>query len=589
MNSRTSKGGKAPSRISLRVKLTLLAIAVSAIPIAVVTMLFISQGESALETNMREHFFTIIDRLGSEVDTALAKGQTGLAVVGHSLTAEELSDDERVALAAAQVSAHGLPWVALYDASGTYIDTISTEGGRGRAPERIDRELAERARADGEAIGGARKTDNIPELLVAAPVRGEATTWIALTAVPLEPVQAAIERLVDRRHFGELYRIYVLDNELTVIAHSDRELAQVRASLADSEVLRLIGGKAPERNNVLIFRDKLETDGGDVVVAIATLQNLPWLLVVELPREVAFREFARMRIEVIVAVLIVILIAVVAGVFLARRITQPIKRLVGFAADLAARKFDARVDIDTRDELSILGDALSSAASELEASEKLIREEEAIRADLGRYLPSQLVNQIVAREQKLGLGGERRQITVMFADVAGFTPLAEKNAAEDVVTILNELFTILTEIVFRHGGTVDKFVGDCIMAFWNAPEDQPDHARRAVEAAEEMLRWLELGNDTWRERFDVEISLAIGVHTGEAVVGNFGSETRMDYTAIGDVVNVAARLEARARPSQILITGATRELAGARFRYIELGAHPLAGKSAPIELFEVQS
>jgi len=148
---------------------------------------------------------------------------------------------------------------------------------------------------------------------------------------------------------------------------------------------------------------------------------------------------------------------------------------------------------------------------------------------------------------------------------------------------------VLTELVFRHGGTVDKFVGDCVMAIWGAPTPQDDHARRAVEAAEDMLRWLETANPGWLERYGVTVQLAIGINSGEAVVGNVGSEKRMEYTAIGDVVNVAARLEAMARPQQILITAATRTAAGEDFDYADAGERLLAGRAEAVHLFEVRS
>lgn len=153
----------------------------------------------------------------------------------------------------------------------------------------------------------------------------------------------------------------------------------------------------------------------------------------------------------------------------------------------------------------MLGGALNRAASNLAASEARIRHEVAVRTDLGRYVPEQLVERIVRREADMRLGGEKRPITVMFADVVGFTPLTERLPPEVVVGILNELFTILTQIVFKHEGTVDKFVGDCVMAFWNAPGDQPDHVERALEAAEDMQTWLESGNERWKQRYGVTI------------------------------------------------------------------------------------
>ena len=186
------------------------------------------------------------------------------------------------------------------------------------------------------------------------------------------------------------------------------------------------------------------------------------------------------------------------------------------------------------------------------------------------------------------LGGERREISVLFADVVAFTPIADSLAAEDTVALLNELFTILTEIVFRHAGTVDKFIGDSVMAIWNAPEIQRDHARRAIAAAEDMMRWLEAGNQGWRQKYGVVVELAIGINSGQAVVGNVGSETRMQYTAIGDAVNVAARLESIARPQQILVTKSTKEAAGEGYELVPLGPRQLVGRQESVNLYEVR-
>jgi class 3 adenylate cyclase len=296
-----------------------------------------------------------------------------------------------------------------------------------------------------------------------------------------------------------------------------------------------------------------------------------------------------MTIIVLGTIAAAMLLALLLGVLVARRISRPIDRLGEFAKALAARRFDERVVVKTSDELAVLAHTMNGAAAELRASEERIKQEVAIRADLGRYIPAELVDQIVRRERDMALGGTRQSITVMFADVVGFTPLTEQLAPEHVVTILNELFTILTGIVFRHGGTVDKFVGDCVMAIWNAPSPQPDHARRALEAAEDMLSWLETGNARWEQKYGVSIQLAIGVHTGEAIVGNVGSETRMEYTAIGDVVNVAARLETIARPQQILVTDAVREAAGPDFEYVDADLHRLSGRAEPVHLWEVRS
>lgn len=190
-------------------------------------------------------------------------------------------------------------------------------------------------------------------------------------------------------------------------------------------------------------------------------------------------------------------------------------------------------------------------------------------------------------EHSLELGGTRREVTVVFADVVAFTPLAETQPPEASVAMLNELFTILSEVVFRHGGTVDKFVGDSVMAVFGAPLPAEDHAARGLAAATEMISFVESAADDWRERFGVEVRLGIGVNSGEVLVGNIGSKKRMEYTVIGDAVNVAARLEALAAPNQILVGDRTRQLVPERSDLRAVGARALAGKKDPIAVHEV--
>jgi len=589
MNTKDATGPERPQRksgLSLRLKLTLLAVALAAIPMAVVGFVLIDVNESALETSLREHFLTIIDSIGSEVETTAQMTRGDLDVIAVTLGNTEVPADTRAELIRGQVAAQPtLTWVAIYDSSGALVDISSSKDVQASAPDTLTAELRDKAKLSGMGIGEAHPGGDLPEALMVVPMVNGQATWFVATSFSLTPAQRAIETFLDRRHYQDDYTIYVVDSRRRAVAHSNRELAIALSDLSSEPALEIASANA-QANGIAVFEQSVGSGDSESVVALASMRSLPWTLVVEIPRNVAYQSFARMRLSVVFVVFVIILLATFAAVFFARRITQPISTLVGFASDLAARRF-RRVNLKTRDEFSILGDALSDAAIELAASDEAIRKEEAIRNDMGRYLPSQIVDQIVSRKARVSLGGERREITVLFADVAGFTPMVEKHAAEDVVTILNELFTILTEIIFRHGGTVDKFIGDCVMAFWGAPNDRDDHAKRALAAAEEMLRWLEIGNDGWREKLGITINLAIGVHTGEAVVGNFGSESRMEYTAIGDVVNVAARLETRARPQQILVSRATRDAAGTTARFNDLGSHNLAGRSSPIELFEV--
>jgi class 3 adenylate cyclase len=311
-------------------------------------------------------------------------------------------------------------------------------------------------------------------------------------------------------------------------------------------------------------------------------------IVVQVPEDKAYAAPREMRAVILGVVGVAILLALIAAFIVARQVTRPIQELSQFAEDLAARRWDKRVTLHTLDEFGVLGDVMSNAAADLQASERRIRREEAIRGDLGRYLPAEIVDKVVKREQDMKLGGSRREISVLFADVVAFTPLTDQLGAEQIVGLLNELFTVLTDVVFRHGGTIDKFIGDCVMAVWGAATPSDDHADRALAAAEDMLRFVEVGNESWLAKYGVSIELAIGVNSGAAIVGNIGSESRMEFTAIGDTVNVAARLEAIARPSQILATLATKNLSDGGYDFADLGERVMTGRAQPVHVFEVR-
>jgi adenylate cyclase len=179
-----------------------------------------------------------------------------------------------------------------------------------------------------------------------------------------------------------------------------------------------------------------------------------------------------------------------------------------------------------------------------------------------------------------------REVTVMFSDIRGFTALSELAPAEDVVKMLNTYFSNQVEVIFRHGGTLDKFIGDAIMAFWGAPVSHADHARLAVAAAIDMstaLMEMRFNLGTLGENLEI----GIGIHTGRAVVGFIGSNDRLDYTAIGDTVNLASRIEGMTKGiGRILVSEATRDAVGDLYNWRDCGSHHVKGREMPVRLFE---
>jgi adenylate cyclase len=218
-------------------------------------------------------------------------------------------------------------------------------------------------------------------------------------------------------------------------------------------------------------------------------------------------------------------------------------------------------------------------------------EQRAIRSVMARYL-SPSVSQCVLKEpDRLYLGGETRAMTVLFCDLRGFTTLAHAMDPQALVVLLNEYMAAMTEIVFKRDGVLDKYIGDAIMAFWNAPISQPDHARRACETALDMIERLQQLQADWKQRGIPALEIGIGINTGPMVVGNMGSRDRLAYTVLGDAVNVASRLEGLSKEygTRVVIGEATRAEAGEMFEYRFLDMVAVKGRSEPLAVYEVIS
>jgi adenylate cyclase len=203
---------------------------------------------------------------------------------------------------------------------------------------------------------------------------------------------------------------------------------------------------------------------------------------------------------------------------------------------------------------------------------------------LERFLSPAISKKITAEAADIRLGGESQRITLLFADVRGFTTMAEQMRPREAVEVLNEFFDRMTKVIFEHDGTLDKYLGDGLMALFGAPFALQNDAEAAVRAAVNMQKSLaELNKTSGR----APISIGIGIHTGEAVVGFLGTERRMDYTAIGDTVNVASRLTSQAGPDQIVISAATYTQLCPEIPCSQLAAMKLKGRAAPIDVHEV--
>ncbi|MGH9873541.1 MAG: adenylate/guanylate cyclase domain-containing protein [Pyrinomonadaceae bacterium] len=241
------------------------------------------------------------------------------------------------------------------------------------------------------------------------------------------------------------------------------------------------------------------------------------------------------------------------------------------------------------DDLELISAVAAQTAIAVEnarAHERLAREEVA-RANYSRFLPEYVVKQMLENPESFKLGGVGQTITILFADIRGFTRISEHAAPEKIVSLLNRYFSAMTDIIFAHGGTLDKYLGDGLMALFGAPTTTPEDASNALNAAVAMQRRLLGINQELRQEGLSEVGVGIGLHTGDVIVGYIGSERRSEYTAIGDAVNTASRLESNAKGGQILISDATAKAARSRYKLSPRDPITVKNREQPVVLWEV--
>jgi len=280
---------------------------------------------------------------------------------------------------------------------------------------------------------------------------------------------------------------------------------------------------------------------------------------------------------------LVLLIGVGAGLGFVALLVGPLQRLRRGVEQMTQGDVSVRVVPTSRDEVGELTRAFNEMGDSLEQKQR-------IQSAFGRYVNDYVLNQLLEGPEDEQLAGSEREVTILFADIRRFTRLSEGMKARAVVSLLNEVFQLVSDRILERGGTIDKFIGDSVMAYFGAPMRHEDHVQRAVLSAIEIERAL-LERNRRMQALDpgaVIAEIGIGIHTGTVVVGNIGSDRRTDFTAIGDAVNVAHRLEKLARPGEILVSEAVqrrvRTVARLRFE----GERQLAGREEPVHVYSVE-
>jgi adenylate cyclase len=287
-------------------------------------------------------------------------------------------------------------------------------------------------------------------------------------------------------------------------------------------------------------------------------------------------ESRRNRLALLLVTLLALGVATFMALYLSRSYSEPLQALVEHSSRLQTLRTDVEVDVESRlSEVRQLADAQENMRRALDS--------------FARYVPVEVVRELLDRGEAAEIGGRDAEVTVLFTDIAGFTTIAESMSAADLTRHMSSYFGMVVGILHGHGATVDKFIGDSIMAFWGAPKPLSNHSRPAIEAVIEIREWLEKANRRWRTGGLPELPTRFGLASGEVTVGNVGAVHRLSYTVLGDPVNLARRLEGLNSQlnTSVLADENVRNAAGDSFEWRDVEGVEIKGKIVAVRVFEL--
>lgn len=410
---------------------------------------------------------------------------------------------------------------------------------------------------------------------------GESMVRIAASNAPdklLGEEELALFQLVNDIAGDEqvLYAL-IIDGKNMIKAHS--RLEKVNRPYVAPKDLRPVRRESEIKISKLIH-------GGEEILYFESPITYQKLKVGEVQIAISQKEILQNIREAKIFILVLATIITVLGVLLSLRLSMyfsgPIRKLGETTKALGMGDFKHRVRIDRNDEFGDLAYSFNRMAEDLELNER-------VKDSFGRYVTPEIVDMILTNPDNQWMKGSKVEATVLFVDIRGFTSISEDKEPEGMVELLNEYFTRVTDAVIKYGGHINKFVGDEALAVFGAPVLNPHHAKSAVKAALDIQQ--EISKLNWENKTKgISIPVGIGVNSGEMVAGNVGSQKRMEYTVIGDNVNVASRVTSLAKGGEILITKRTYELIGEASVKVEAkGKVPVKGRKMGILIFKVLS
>lgn len=563
----------------LAAKLSALLAGATVVPLVLVTALTQPANRAALRAQLDSLYQTGAKSLSSEVNLHVTRKARAIQSFVKAVPLADREPDELVkALELLYQSTENASVVALYEKTGRrVVDPLwqsagpgqkvgfsepTTKGGVAFFEKNLP--LLPAISTRGLVVGPPYVVADpsgqpMPHVVIAMPVPGDlGETWVLAVEVSLRP----LVRRFSESTIGKTGHAVLLDQDLATVIHPDPVVMSDRKSYRQHPLLT---GKG-DREAWMGASAPVEPLGWTVLVEQASSEALALI-------DERFRDSLLFAAAALVA-------AVALGFLAVRVVTGPLKRLEAAAASLAAGQLGAKVDVRGTDELAQLAASFNRMSEGLQDRERL-------RLTFSRYVSDAVATRILREANDLDLKGELVEVTVLFLDVRHFSHLADRYPPQMVVELLNAYFERIVRVITEHEGVINKFIGDAIMTVFGVPKEIPDPEHRAVQAALEIQRMVRDLNRERSERALEVLEFGIGVNTGAAIAGNIGSKERLEYTVIGDAVNVAQRLQAMAGAGEVHISTATYGRLKGRFEVEHRGEVKVKGRERPVDIYKV--
>ncbi|MBX2988989.1 MAG: HAMP domain-containing protein [Bdellovibrionaceae bacterium] len=397
---------------------------------------------------------------------------------------------------------------------------------------------------------------------------------IALADVDLGVLQKPFSELKERTFF-------VVDRRGILLAHSDERRALARQDFNGSESVQIArDSKTPRGQRPVTDREskvRLYAAYAKTSFGVTVFSEISEDIILEPAREVKRQAFFIAGIVLSGALFVVFLFSL--------SLTSPIEKLVDLINLVSKGNFDVNASAHVK---SLFKDEVGELAVAFDHMTEGLKERDKVKSLFSKFHGSSVTDDLMQGE--VGLGGQRKDVIVFFSDIRGFTAFSEKRSPEEVVEMLNEYFGVMVGIINKHGGVVDKFIGDAIMAIWGAPKSSDKDAVHATRACLEMRKGLQELNQRRIARGQPAVMIGMGLHAGPAISGTIGSDERMEYTVIGNTVNTASRIEAstKAFGTDLLVTDDVLALVGDAFKVDYAGAAEVKGRSEALKMYKVR-